>query len=665
MLSLQKFKKILVMIIPLLIVAMLIKEKESAFGNFYLSDVYSIIYFYPNHKYIFTTIFGVLLFFINAFCIGNFILKFLFRTTKFKYAQFLIGFISITALFVLFSFPFGIKTAARTIFISTFMGSLYVILKMKLESKIHIKKYLSSNKQIIFFSCVTLLVLIPVSAQPEMQWDATWYHLNSVTKWILEDKFTDLYSITFMWGYGVQNFHVIILTLVSSLFGIQAATLFVSFTFVLVILCVVKILQLLGFEKTLSYFPFITIGIPIATWVGTTTYSDTFSMFMAVIALEIYVLIWTANNLDNQKLFLLLLFLTGFSYGIKFSCFLFCLLLSITLILRKIKERELPLRSLILSGFSFLAGIFPFLFNAYKTTGNPLYPYLMSFFPTNNYTDISATLQTYTFDYILNGRIKFQELLYLPYLVLTDPTRFEGLTGPIMLGLIVVATWGCFLLFFVKLSLIKCLIIVNFFWIAVSAVLLSINFRYLTVLIPSLLIVAVYLIQRLCLFFQIDILRKIFIGLMTSIVFLWSPLFSSFVSGSNNALLIGPLSYNLHWSKTNYDLVAQNLEAFPAIKIMNRNVPALDKVLDFTNSQRMGMYSSAYIVDAFLWTSPFANGIVNMGDKSFLNFLSSNKIGWIVVSRLDENRYLSNDVVRSALSLVDADSNVRLYRVNH
>jgi hypothetical protein len=430
-------------------------------------------------------------------------------------------------------------------------------------------------------------------------------------------------------------------------------------------LCIVKILQVLGIEKTVSYFPFITIGIPIATWVGTTTYSDTFSMFMAAIALEIYVFMWTANNLNDQKLFLLLLFLTGFSYGIKFSCFLFCLLLSVTLILRKIKERELRLRSWILFGFSFLAGIFPFLFNAYKTTGNPLYPYLMSFFSTNNYTDKSATLQTYTFDYNLNGRINFQEILYLPYLVLTDPTRFEGLTGPIMLGLIVIATWGFFLLFLVKLNLIRFLMIVNFFWIVVSAFLLSINFRYFTVLIPSLLIVAVYLIQRLYLFFQIDIFRKVFIGLMTSIAFLWSPLFSSFVPGSNNALLIGPLSYNLHWSKSNYDLLAQNLGAFPAIKMMNRNVPSLEKVLDFTNSQRMGMYSAAYIVDAFLWTSPFANGIVNMGDKSFLNFLSSNKIDWIIVPELDENRYLFSDAVRSALSLVDADSGIRLYRVNY
>lgn len=287
--------------------------------------------------------------------------------------------------------------------LSTFITTIITILFFKKKS---IKITFDYEKNDIFiFIIFLLLVIVQSCLQPDFAYDVKSYHV-----YLQENAFTDRLNFDFFPGrmYCVFLFplgdrmHYIFRYLLGYRLGIILSAYFL----IVMYYQVKKILEKLSKNnksKSLYAYSILTI-FTLCDFFGSYQIDNLGLAFL----LELFYIVFFKNDLlKNKKILYFAIFLSGISIGIKVSNAFFVAILGLYGIIKNRKDlKTLRIRDFPIGLFLILIPYAIYLYDNYKQTGSPLFPYYNSIFKSEyfglyNWKDLRFTQKNIFFDSIL------------------------------------------------------------------------------------------------------------------------------------------------------------------------------------------------------------------------------------------------------------------------
>ena len=287
--------------------------------------------------------------------------------------------------------------------LSAFICTIVTILFFKKKS---IKITFDYEKKDIFiFIAFILLIIVQSFLKPDFPYDVKSYHIylqeNAFADKLNFDFFPGRIFCVFLFPLGDRMHYIF-----RYLLGYRLGTVFSSYILVVIYYQVKRILENLSNNKkskSLFAYGILTIFV-LSDFYGSYQIDNLGLVFL----LELFYITFFKDDLiKNKKLLFFAIFLSGISIGIKVSNAFFVAILVLYGIIKNRKDlKTLRIRDLLISLFLILIPYIVYLYDNYKQTGSPLFPYYNSIFKSEyfglyNWKDLRFTQKNIFFDSIL------------------------------------------------------------------------------------------------------------------------------------------------------------------------------------------------------------------------------------------------------------------------
>ena len=287
--------------------------------------------------------------------------------------------------------------------LSAFVCTIVTILFFKKKS---IKITFDYEKKDIFiFIAFILLIIVQSFLKPDFPYDVKSYHIylqeNAFADKLNFDFFPGRIFCVFLFPLGDRMHYIF-----RYLLGYRLGTVFSSYILVVIYYQVKRILENLSNNKkskSLFAYGILTIFV-LSDFYGSYQIDNLGLVFL----LELFYITFFKDDLiKNKKLLFFAIFLSGISIGIKVSNAFFVAILVLYGIIKNRKDlKTLRIRDLLISLFLILIPYIVYLYDNYKQTGSPLFPYYNSIFKSEyfglyNWKDLRFTQKNIFFDSIL------------------------------------------------------------------------------------------------------------------------------------------------------------------------------------------------------------------------------------------------------------------------
>jgi hypothetical protein len=270
---------------------------------------------------------------------------------------------------------------------------------------------------------------------PVVQYDARWYHLAVPRHFTLAGRIYDIVRSTRIAGAGLTPYEEMLYTAILTVSGQVTAKLLNWALAVLTALLLVHVAAVhLRSVRTGLLAALVFLSTPLLVWSAATADNDLPLPFLTLLTVHAF-LRWRAGA--SPRWLVLAALSAGYSIGVKvFGVFTVGLLLGgvawVTLVERREGVRPLAKRAAALAAIA-LAMCLPWMAYAYVLTGDPVFPYLGSLFPTP-YWGPATTAWVLAFIHSFGPDPSVRGLLLLPWYLAMHGERFRGVLGPVYLA---------------------------------------------------------------------------------------------------------------------------------------------------------------------------------------------------------------------------------------
>jgi hypothetical protein len=470
----------------------------------------------------------------------------------------------------------------------------------------------SCMNAIFIVVCILLIALIVLlSLTPPISRDALVHHL-AVPKLYL--KHGGIYEIPFM-PFSYYPMNLDLLYMIPLYFGSDIIPKFIHFSFALLTAALIFIYLRKRLNIVYAFFGTIFfLSVPIVVKLSISAYVDLGVMFFSMASL-ICLFRWIESGYKLKPL-LLAAFCCGLALGTKYNALITLTLLTlfVPFIYSRYRKGKRPkfFRSAgqgLVFLFVALLVVSPWMIRNYKWTGNPVYPLYNNFFnppkrPSGSIIS-SETVVKQNRGFLTYRRMMFKEkwweMVLLPVRIFFqgkdgNPQYFDGKLHPFLLILPMFAFWRFRDESLVTVNEKKIMLwfVVLFFGFSLFSSVLRI--RYLSPIIPPLIILSVFGVNRL--FKIVEGLgpygTRIAEFLIPSIVAFCLIMNANYIV--NQFKYLTPISY-INGTLSRDEYISRFYPEHPGINYINKNLPSDSRILFIFLGKRGYYCEREYVLD--------------------------------------------------------------------
>ena len=287
--------------------------------------------------------------------------------------------------------------------------------------------------------CIVGLVLLYVSLigalQPEINFDARWYHLGSARHYVEVGRFYDIVKATHDPAMGVNPYQEITLTGLFSVVGLHGARLLAFFDCTIICLAIIAFARAhLGSVRVGLFAALAFLSIPSASWAATTAYNDLPVALYTL--LSVHALVTWCKAPERWGWAYLGTASAAFAFGVKafglFTLVLAFACLASVVVLRRRLWRTATVGRLGIGVLVASVTCLPWWIRAYSMTKDPVFPLAFNAFHTpywNNYVVAAGA----HFNRTVSIQTLPQGLARSLWTTVADPAPYHSLVGPLFL----------------------------------------------------------------------------------------------------------------------------------------------------------------------------------------------------------------------------------------
>ena len=449
----------------------------------------------------------------------------------------------------------------------------------------------------------SLFVALLAALNPEIGYDARYYHLAEAERYAQHGGFYNLVASERMWAYAMPHYQETLYAFGWVLFGAIGAKLFAWGGAVVTVLAVVAFSRA-WFSSTAvgALAAMIVFASPVVAWSATTASNDLAAAPFVILALHA-LLCWRASG-SRAALCAAGVF-GGITYGIK-SFGGFTVLAIGIIVLAIIIARRTP-RNVAAGDLAAYAGcvvlaMLPALVTAEWMIGDPLFPFAAGLF-ASRYGSQNVSLTGIAAIY--NARLNPGNAILLPWAVTVDSARFHNMVGPIWLTML--PFWAA-VPFVVRrgADVIRPLAAFAAIYGGIVVASGAIEFRYAEPVLPVVALVIAYGV--LCLDWRAArALQTVMLGYIVVFAALGNGLVARLER--NAALVMGPPYLNWDYLYGGLPESAVQLRYAPMLQYANTHLnPLRDKIYDGVFLQVLNVYSEIPLFNGTGYDGPTGDG---------------------------------------------------------
>jgi hypothetical protein len=287
--------------------------------------------------------------------------------------------------------------------------------------------------------CIVGLALLYYSLlgalQPEVNFDARWYHLGSASHYVEVGRFYDIVAATHDPAMGLNPYQEITLTGLFSLVGVHGARLLAFFDGAIICLAIVAFARShlgsvrIGLVAALAF-----LAIPSVSWASATAYNDLPVALYTL--LSVHALVTWCKAPGRWGWAYLGIAAAAFSFGVKaFGLFTLALAFACVVtwaVTRSNLRRPITAGRLVIGALVAIVTCLPWWIRSYSMTNNPVFPLLNSVFHSEYWNSYAAATQASANRKVSIGTLP-QGLVRSVWTTVADPAPYHSLVGSFFL----------------------------------------------------------------------------------------------------------------------------------------------------------------------------------------------------------------------------------------
>jgi hypothetical protein len=452
-----------------------------------------------------------------------------------------------------------------------------------------------------------LYVALLSSVEPDVGFDARWYHLAQAERYAQHGGFYNLVASERMWAYAAPHYQETLYAFQWVLFGAVGAKLIAWGGALATVLGVVAFARAwLNSTGVGVLAAMILFASPIVVWSTTTSNNDLGAVPFVILAL--HALLWWRATGSTACLCATGVF-AGITYGIKpfggFTVVVIGAIVAAILLLRRASRKFVVAQLAGYTGSAVLA-VLPALVTAQWMIGDPFFPVGATFFPTqfgaSHVNSILSLIATAHHSY-LNP----VNLLSLPWAITVDSVSFRDLLGPVWLATLPLLLAVPFVARH-QSSVIRILAAFVVMFCAFVIVSGAVEFRYAESVLPAVALLIAYGV--LCLNWRAArALQAVIVIVIVAFAVLDNSLLRFDQRNAMTPGVMGPVYLNWAYLYDGQPESLVQLQYAPMLQYTNAHLdPRRDKIYDGVHLILMNVYSDVPMFNGSAFDSPEALG---------------------------------------------------------
>jgi|SRR5579883_1878442 len=271
--------------------------------------------------------------------------------------------------------------------------------------------------------------------QPEIYWDARWYHLGAAYHYVEFGHFYNMVAATHDAAFGLNPYQDILYTGAFSLLGVHGAKA-LAFAELLLLAYGVVVFGRIHFRSTRVglFAALLLLSIPAVIWSGSTGYNDLPVALFTL--LSVHALIHWLRGRDDWNWAYVASGAAAFSVGVKaFGGFTVACTFGIVILgslTRSGRSARSVARSWLITAEVACSVCIPWWVRAGATTGNPVFPLLNGLFHSKYWNSLAAAAQGQDDRHVSGIGVPIG-LIHSLWSTGVDPLPYHTLVGPLFL----------------------------------------------------------------------------------------------------------------------------------------------------------------------------------------------------------------------------------------